>query len=277
MSNERVPQVDDVTFGESSIGMPPRRDLSVGEMVDGVVVSAGDGNVFVDIGAKSEGVIDAKEVTDADGNLTVSVGDALRACVVEVEPEIVLSYGIARANLDARRLQDAYEAALPVEGKVTGVNKGGLDVSLGGTRAFCPMSQIEAGYCEDPSIYLDQTLRFRIARYEQDGRNVVVSRRALLEEERAEQAAATREQLREGVDIDGVVKRLQPFGAFVDIGGVEGLLHVSEISHARVEDPAELLSVGQRVRVRVKKIERDPKDPRYLQTVRGKGYVLLPD
>src|SRR5581483_11660487 len=154
---------------------------------------------------------------------------------------------------------------LPVDGTVTAVNKGGVEVDLGGTRAFCPISQLELRHVEDASAYVGRKLPFRVTRVEEDrrGLNVVLSRRALLEEEGRARAAETRAKLSVGAVVSGVVTALKDYGAFVDLGGVEGMLHVSEIGFQRVGRPADVLSVGQAITVQVLRIEKksDPRKP----------------
>jgi small subunit ribosomal protein S1 len=241
---------------------PTSSRLEVGQVVQGTVEMISSGYVFLNVGAKSEAMLDVKEVTTDDGELTVSVGDTMEAYVVAVEPELVLSHAMAREHLNLQGLQDARDLGIPVEGTVTGLNKGGLEVDLGGARAFCPISQIEAGYCEDASGYVGQTLQFRVTEFAEEGRNIVVSRRALLEEEQQEAASEIQAQLQEGAEFEGQVVSLQPYGAFVDIGGgIQGMVHISEISHARVEHPSEVLQEKQTVRVKVLRIEPDPKHP----------------
>jgi small subunit ribosomal protein S1 len=141
-----------------------------------------------------------------------------------------------------------------VDGLVAGENKGGFDVQLGSVRAFCPASQIDRRRGEGAQ-YVGQRLRFRITKLAPNGRNVVVSRRQLLEEEAQAQAAITMATLREGAIVSGTVTSLRDFGAFVDLGGIDGLIHVSELGHARVANPADILQVGQRVEAQVVKIE----------------------
>jgi small subunit ribosomal protein S1 len=243
--------------------MPRSRKLEVGEIIEGKVVMIGDSDVFLDVGSKSEATLDIKEVRDEDDQLTVAVGDTLAAYIVATEPEVVLSRALARGHLNLDRLEDAHDMGIPVEGKVTGTNKGGLDVDLGGARAFCPVSQIQLGYCDDPAHYVGQTLEFRVIEFSEEGRRIVVSRRALLEEQREEQASVVMSQLTEGAELEAQVASLQPYGAFVDLGGnIQGLVHISEISHGRVEHPDEVLRVGQKVRVKVLRIEPDPKNPK---------------
>ncbi|MCK5796884.1 MAG: S1 RNA-binding domain-containing protein [Deltaproteobacteria bacterium] len=244
----------------SDFRMPERRRLEVGEVVEGTVVSIGENYVFIDVGGKSEASVDRKEIEE-EGELTLVVGDKFAAYVVAVEPEVELSRAMARGHLNKAALEDAHDMGIPVEGKVTGVNKGGLEVEFNGARAFCPISQIELGFCEDPSRYLEETLEFRVIEFKEGGRNIVVSRRALLEEEQKERAEEIKDQLFEGAEFDGRVATLQPYGAFVDIGGIQGMVHISQISHARIEHPNEVLSEGQTVRVQIVKVEPDPKHP----------------
>jgi len=254
---------DDNKFGSMDFRMPTRRRLEVGEVIEGQVVLIGESHAFLDVGSKSEATLDLKEITDEEGVVKLAVGDTIQAYVVSVEPEVTLSYAMARSHINREGLQDAYDMGIPVKGKVSGVNKGGLEVDLGGVRAFCPISQIDVNFCEDSSIYLEQTLEFRVTQYAEEGRNVVLSRRALLEEEREEEATAIRAQLFEGVEIEGQVASLQPYGAFIELGGgIQGLVHISEIGHSRVEHPDEVLQVGQKIRVKVLRVEPDPKNPR---------------
>lgn len=240
---------------ESLAAHPITRRLRLGEKVRGTVISVTDDYVLVDLGGKTEGVIDKGDLVDDEGRLTVAEGDEVEAHVSHVGDEIRLSRHVRPGAGAEEALQEAYEGGLPVEGRVTGVNKGGLEVLVAGKRAFCPVSQIQLGFCEDPSVFVDEKLDFRITRMED--RNIVLSRRALLEEERERKAAETWERLREGEVLEGAVTRVAAFGVFVDVGGVDGLVHVSELSHERVEDPGSVLGVGQKVTVQVVSVDRD--------------------
>jgi len=248
-------------MGAMDFRMPESRRLEPGELVEGTVVLVGDKHIFLDVGGKSEASIDINEVLDKDGELSVEVGQKLEAYIVSVHPELVLSRALAKTQLNIRRIEDAKEMGIPVEGKVTGTNKGGLEVDLGGARGFCPISQVDLHYCEEPSVYVGQDLRFRVTEFKDDGRNIVLSRRALLEEEREQEAEETRAQLQEGAEFTGIVVTLQPYGAFVDIGGMQGLVHISEIAHGRIDHPNEVLKEGESVRVKVLRVEADPKKP----------------
>jgi small subunit ribosomal protein S1 len=153
-------------------------------------------------------------------------------------------------------LEQAYAQGLPVRGNVTAVVKGGVEVQVAGVRGFCPISQIDSRFVEDAAVYVGQRHAFRITRYEGGKRiNLVLSRRAVLEAEARELAAATRKQLAIGAVLPGVVSSIKDYGAFVDLGGLEGMVHISEMGFARVAHPTDVLSVGQAIDVQVLKIE----------------------
>src|SRR4029453_3035708 len=158
-------------------------------------------------------------------------------------------------------LQQAYAHGLPVDGTVTGVVKGGVEVTVAGTRGFCPISQLEDRYVADAAEFVGRHLSFRITRLEESpGRlTLVLSRRSLLEEEKAVRAAAVRATLAPGKVLRGTVTSLASYGAFVDLGGIEGLLHVSQLGHARVDHPQDVLAVGQEIEVQVLDIKPDAK------------------
>lgn len=250
-----------------------RRSVQVGERIRGKIVSIGRDAVFVSLGLdKGEATLDLVELADGDGKVTAKVGDEIEAVVASVEgraDNIVLrrAFGRGAASAPERRadLAQAFQLGLPVEGTVTAVNKGGVEVQVAGLRGFCPISQLEARHVDDAAPYVGRNLTFRISRYETDARgvNLVLSRRALLEEEARARAGETRAKLALGTVLPGVVTAIKDYGAFVDIGGLEGMLHVSEIAYQRGIRPDEVLTVGQRLQVQVIKIEStgDPKRP----------------
>lgn len=241
------------------------RKLSAGDVVRGRVISVGATSAFVAVGGKAEAAIDVAEFRDPQtGEVTLKEGDEIEATVVDDGARtgsIVLKRVAGRGGHVPGELEQAFANGIPVEGVVTGENKGGYDVQIGSVRAFCPGSQIDRRRTEG-RVYVGERLRFRITKLEGGGRNLVVSRRQLLEEEMAAQAEETWERLREGAVVTGTVTSLRDFGAFVDLGGVEGLIHVSEIGHARVSNPADVLQVGQQVEVQVVKLDTDPKGGR---------------
>lgn len=245
----------------------------VGQKVSGKILSVTGDQVFVDLGAKSEGMIEAAQLRDAEGNLTVNVGDSLDAIVTAIDPEsgvIVLrkkaSGGRGGHQEVANELRQAFQYGMPVEGLVTAINKGGAEVQVYGMRAFCPLSQLDLRYVESPQQFIGQRLKFKVSRIEEGGRNrrpdIVLSRRALLEEEAQAKAAELRARLQVGAVMKGRVTSLITYGAFVDLGGLEGLLHVSEIGYSRLADPRDALTVGQEIEVQVIKIEKGKDEKR---------------
>ncbi len=253
---------------------PKKRDkTAVGGKVSGTILSIGEEWVFVDLGAKSEGRIAAAELKDAEGNLTVKEGDTLEATVTGTDPEsgaLLLKRkagGKGKRTEVSAEIKQAFESGLPVEGMVTGLNKGGAEVQVYGMRAFCPLSQLDLRYVEDPQRFVGQKLQFKISRLEEGNRggrgpNIVLSRRALLEDEQQTKASETREKLQVGATLTGKVTSLTTYGAFVDLGGIEGMLHVSEIGHSRTAHPQDVFQVGQEVEVQVIKIEKGKDEKR---------------
>ncbi len=238
-----------------------RRRFQVGDKVAGKIIQIGQDVAFLELGSGvAEGMIEVSELADAEGAVHARVGDIIDGVVVQAgDRGVVVSKGHGRATRDHAReaVVEASRTGLPVEGVVKGVNKGGLEVEVHGVRAFCPVSQIDVRFVGDPAAFVGQKLEFKVQRA--DARDVVLSRRALLEEERAARARATRERLAQGAVFDGVVTSVQDYGAFVDIGGIEGLVHVSELSWDRVSKPQDLLKPGDGVQVQVLKVEEDPK------------------
>lgn len=244
---------------------PRTRRVAAGDVVRGRVIAVGATAAFVAVGGKAEATIDLGEFRDAEtGEVQLKEGDEIEATVIDDgtrSGSIVLRRVAGRGGHLPGELEQAYAHGIPIEGLVTGENKGGYDVQIGGIRAFCPGSQIDRRRTEGVQ-YVGQRLRFRITKLEAGGRNVVVSRRQLLEDEAAAQAAAVWADLRVGAVVTGTVSSLRDFGAFVDLGGVEGLVHVSELGHGRPAHPSEVLQLGQRVDAQVVKLEPDPKGRR---------------
>ena len=237
------------------------RRLSAGDVVRGRVIAVGSSTAFVAVGGKAEAAIDVGEFRDPQtGEVGLREGDEIEATVVDDgsrSGSIVLKRVAGRGGHVPGELEQAFRHGIAIEGVVTGENKGGYEVQIGSVRAFCPGSQIDRRRVVGAQ-YVGQRLQFRITRLDPSGRNVVVSRRDLLEEEAAARATATWAELREGAVVTGTVTSLRDFGAFVDLGGVDGLIHVSELGHARVAHPSEVLAVGQHVEAKVVKLEPDP-------------------
>ena len=217
----------------------------------GKVISIRGKSVFVDLGAKSEGIV---PVDQFEGNLP-NPGDMIEVRIDHFDTaEGILILSLKGAAVDAT--WENLRKGLIVEARVTKTNKGGLDVEVGGIRGFLPIGQIDINRVEDASIYVSQKLRVVVTEANQREKNLVVSARELLEQERAEKREQTWKTLEEGQIHEGVVRSLKPFGAFVEIGGVDGLIHVGDMSWSRVSDPSALLKVGDKVEVKVLKIDR---------------------
>ena len=232
---------------------PTTNEVAVGDEVSGVIVKVEDENSFVEYGSRDEAIIRTSELKGPDGGMRYKVGDPIAALVVASGDEVQISRGLSRQDAQADLLYQAYKAGLPIEGRVDAVNKGGLGVTIeGDVRGFCPISHVDTQYVENAEEYRGQTLTFKIIEFRHQGRVIVLSRRALLEVEQDKSAGLVRSQLKNGTQLAGKVTRLESFGAFVDLGsGVEGLVHVSEISHRRVGHPQEVLAVGQQIQVAV--------------------------
>ncbi|MGE0825790.1 MAG: S1 RNA-binding domain-containing protein [Candidatus Binatia bacterium] len=229
--------------------------LESGQVVKGRVLQIGADSVFVEIPGKGEAIIARAELEDESGTLQVAVGDEIEATVVSTETEIRLSRKLLKGAQARAMLEAAVASGLPVEGKVSAVIKGGYEVLVAGMRAFCPFSQIDIRRVASSDAFLGQVLEFRVTRYGDNGRNIVLSRRQLLEEEAARAAEETRKKIVKGAVLRGTVSSLTDFGAFVDLGGIQGLIPVSEISHSRVGKPEDRLQVGQEVSVKVLKAD----------------------
>ncbi len=235
-------------------------ELNQGDKVEGEIISIGDKRVYIDTGTKSDGVVEKIELLDEKGEFLYKIGDKINLYVVSLsESEIILSKALSGAG-KATMLDDASRSGTPVEGKVIGVIKGGFNVDIMGKRAFCPVSQMDVKYVENQEEYVGQTHHFLITRFEEGGRNIVVSRRDLLNEEIKEKLKAYFEKVKQGDIVQGIVTRLMSYGAFVElIPGVEGMVHISEMSWARIEKAEEVLQPGDMVSVKVLNIETSGK------------------
>jgi small subunit ribosomal protein S1 len=247
------PDDDFASLFEASI---KAKRIRKGQTVEGTVVAIGADVAFVNVGGKGEALIDIAELKDADGVLTVAVGDRIRALVVSTEGGLTLSRRLARGAATDRQLEDAFHAGLPVEGKIEREVKGGYEVRLGGQRAFCPFSQIDIVRNTDAAQHLGRVYAFRIIEYKEGGRNLIVSRRAVLEQEQRASAVEVRRSIAVGAVLAGRVTSVRDFGAFVDLGaGVQGLLHVSEMGWSRVSDPLQVVTPGEEITVKVLRID----------------------
>ncbi len=232
-----------------------------GEVMQGIVVKVTSKGVFVDVGFKTEGVVPRSEFEQPDGTVSVKPGDELD-CVVDRGGEDQLEGYLPLSHLKAARmkawdtLETAFRSGLLVSGRVVGRTKGGLDVDVG-VPAFMPGSQIDVRPYTNPDSLFGFDIAVKIVKLNRRRGNVVVSRKAAMEEEGGNLKQETLAQLEEGAIVTGVVKNLTEYGAFVDLGGIDGLLHVTDISHGRIGHPSEVLDVGDQITVKVLKLDRE--------------------
>ena len=228
-----------------------------GEKVEALITQITKEWVFIDVGGKSDGCIAINEFIDDEGNITIKEGDTIDVYFLSSRNnELLFATRLTGDTTGTEHLQEAYHSGIPVEGLVEKEIKGGFEVKIAGnTRAFCPYSQMALHRVEDTGQYVGQDLTFKIIEYGKKGRNIIVSHRTVLEEERQKQKDALRETLEEGMTVSGQITSIRKFGAFIDIGGLEGLIPISEISWGRVDDINSLLSVGDKVDAVIQKLD----------------------
>ena len=231
--------------------------LEPGQKVEATVLQIGDEWVFLDVGQKGEGVLDRKELLDSDGELTVAVGGTVSAYFMSRKGgELRFTMRLGGGSSGTAQLEEAWRSGIPVEGRIEKEIKGGYEIKLpGNVRAFCPFSQLGLRRQDDAVETIGTNRDFRITQFGEQGRNIVVSHRVILEEQRLQQKEELKASLKEGMVVSGTVSNIRGFGAFIDIGGLEGLLPISEISYGRVENIEDVLQVGQQLEVAVKKCD----------------------
>lgn len=232
--------------------------LEPGDTVKGHVVSIGQEFVFVDLGGKSEGMIDRTELQNGDGEIDLKVGDPIEAIVQSTDTAdgvIRLSRRLSQQARGNEEIQAAFASKLPVSGRVMTQNKGGYEVMVAGMRAFCPLSQIELGFTQNPEQHVGKTYDFLITEYSEGGRKFVLSRATLQKSHQAEAKAAAKGKLREGQILTGTVSSIRDFGVFVDVEGLAGLVHISELSWSRTESANDVVKVGDKIPVKVLSID----------------------
>jgi len=241
-------------FEQSMVG---KTELEPGQKIDAKVLQIGSEWIFLDVGQKGEGILDTRELLDNEGQLTVSVGDRVSAYFMSRKGgELRFTTRLGGGSAGTAQLEEAWRSEIPVEGRVEKEIKGGYEIKLpGNVRAFCPFSQLGLRRQENPEDITGKSLAFRITQFSEQGRNIVVSHRVILDEERRQQRAELMQTLKEGMVVSGTVTNIRDFGAFIDIGGLEGLLPISEISYGRVDKIEDVLQVGQRLEVAVKKCD----------------------
>jgi len=253
-TNSDFEQLLQESFGKAE------KKLAVGEKIKAEVLSVGKENIIVATGTRFDGFVPSNLLQDENGKATVKSGDVIELFVTQIRSGMVhLSPGRATQSL-SDDISEAHANNLTVQGKVEKVNKGGFDVSVHGKNAFCPISQMDVKRIEKPEEYVGKRFEFKVTQYTEGGRNIVVSRRQVLDEGQGLANENFKDQRKVGDKVNGTVKRVESFGAFVEITpGLEGLVHVSELSWGRVNNAADAIKVGDVVSATIIRIEQDGK------------------
>ncbi|MFH1729051.1 MAG: 30S ribosomal protein S1 [Pseudomonadota bacterium] len=236
-----------------------QNDFKQGSVIRGTVVKIENDQVLVDIGYKSEGYINIHEFSDLDRNITVKPGDEIEVLIEETEDDtgnIVLSKDKADKMKVWDKIENSFEKGEVIEGRIMDRVKGGLSVDIG-VKAFLPGSQIDLIPVKNLDAYLGKKLNFKLIKFNKKRGNIVLSRKALLETERKELRTETMKHLKEGAILKGIVKNITEYGAFIDLGGIDGLLHITDMSWGRVNHPSEMFSIGDEVNVMVLKYDEN--------------------
>jgi small subunit ribosomal protein S1 len=234
-----------------------RKQLSPGQKIRAKVVGIAQDIVFLDIGEKSEGFVDRKELEDNEGNVTVKPGDTLEVYFLSTRHnEMLFTTRIGGGASSRAHIEEAYRSNIPLEGFIKKEVKGGFEITVAGNiRTFCPYSQMDLKRISDPEEFIGQHMLFKITQFSEGGRNIVLSRRLILEEEREKKREELKETLQEGMTVKGKITSIKDFGAFVDVDGIEGLIPISEVGWSRIEDICEVLAVDQEVEVVIMKLD----------------------
>jgi len=212
MSEERFEDI----FNEKQVSAPK---LKPGDRIEATIAGLSGESIFLDIGGKSEGILAASELTDQEGNITVEAGDTVKVFFLSNrDGSMIFTTKVGAGQASMQELEDAFHSGIPVQGRVTSEIKGGFQVTVAGQRGFCPFSQMDVRRVEDTDVYLGNLFQFKIIEFSSNGRNMILSARAVLEEEREQQRKGLKDSLQEGDRVKGIVTSIREFGAFVDIG-----------------------------------------------------------
>jgi len=248
-------EFDDGEMSFSELFESSMKELNVGDVVEGTVLQIVGDSVIVDVGYKSEGMIPISEFMDESGQINVKVGDRIDVLFERSENENGL-IGLSKEKADRQKVWNNLEEGAVVEGRIAARIKGGLSVDIG-VNAFLPGSQVDLRPVRNLDKMLGETFQFKIIKLNKRRGNIVLSRRVLLEDQRESLRKDTLGTLAEGQELDGVVKNLTDYGAFIDLGGIDGLLHITDMSWGRVAHPSDVLAVGDKIRVKVLKFDRE--------------------
>ncbi|MBT3168449.1 MAG: S1 RNA-binding domain-containing protein [Candidatus Cloacimonetes bacterium] len=230
------------------------KKFEVGEKIEGEVINITDSYIFISLGGKHDALADKSEYTNKKGELEVVVGDKLTGYIVKFsETETVVAKSLQILNVNI--IQEAYADKIPVRGKVRGITKGGFLIDISGIKAFCPLSQMDAKPVVEPKQFVASTFDFRIIEFKDGGKNIVVSRRVILREEQNQVRKERLKELNIGDIVKGKVIRLTNFGAFIDLDGIDGLIHISQFSWEHIESPSEILNLGDEIESKIVKVK----------------------
>lgn len=256
MSNEKHNAADEdfaALFENSYSGM---ESMEPGQAIETDIVSISGDSIFLQLSGKSEGVLEKEELTDKDGTLSVKEGDRIKVYFLQAKNgEMQFTTRISGSRAGQAILENAFNNGIPVEGVVEKEIKGGFSVKIGDSRAFCPYSQMGQKRVDDASEFVGKHMTFKIMEHSENGRNILVSNRAILEEEHRKQVEELKKKLKVKMTVKGSVTRVQDFGAFVDLEGVQALLPVSEISRDRVEDIHKVITTGQEIEASIIRLD----------------------
>lgn len=231
-----------------------------GQLVKTKIVAIYGDNVFIDLDMKSEGIIDKAEFIESDGKLTVKVGDTVSAYFISSDNyELHFTTKLSGDKANTVILEKAFESNIPIEGSVEKEIKGGFEIKIGESRAFCPYSQMGYHQKEEPSFFIGKTQTFLIQEFSREQQNIIVSNRAYIEAQEKEKIEKLKKELKLGMTVEGIVTKLQSFGAFVDVVGIQALLPISEIEVGRVENIEESLEIGQKIEAKILSMDLDQK------------------
>jgi small subunit ribosomal protein S1 len=257
---ESLPESSTESFAELFEQSIASQRIRPGTILNGLIVEVGQDYVIVNVGLKSEAVIPSDQFKNEKGEIEVAVGETVEVALDSVEDgsgETRLSREKAKRARTWTRLETAFEKQEVVSGVITGRVKGGFTVEIENVRAFLPGSLVDVRPVRDPSYLENKPLEFKVIKLDQKRNNVVVSRRAVVEQEYSAERSALLDNLQEGAAVKGVVKNLTDYGAFVDLGGIDGLLHITDMAWKRVKHPSEVVKVGEEIDVRILKFDRE--------------------
>lgn len=246
----------------------PQKSYELGDKINAIVSGIDKESVFLDIAPRIQGIVNKNEFSDGE-KINVSINDEVTVYIIgKTKGFFKCTKRLGSGDQNDTRvkedtytvaLTEAYENGVPVEGKITKVVKGGFEVTIMGKRTFCPLSQIDKNYCDDPEIFLNKTLSFLITEIKEESEDFIISRKQLLLAEQEKKADLLWQQINENDVLEGTITTVKKYGAFVDIGGIEGLLHVSEISHERIDDATKELKTGDKIKVEIISIDKTSK------------------